>query len=132
MRRGTIMAEDHHEQVPGPGAHPAGQPDPVSRRAMLRTAAGAGAASLVAGSALAALPAAAAGRPARSQVPAEQAGRAAGPARETRAEPGPDAEGPLVVHVRDARTGEMDIFAGTTRTRLRDPGLAARLARAGQ
>jgi hypothetical protein len=35
-----------------------------------------------------------------------------------------------VIHVRDARTGEMDIFAGTTRTRLVDPALAARLARA--
>jgi len=39
-------------------------------------------------------------------------------------------DGPLVVYVRDARTGEMDIFAGTTRTRLVDPALAARLARA--
>ena len=35
-----------------------------------------------------------------------------------------------MIHVRDARTGEMDIFAGTTRTRLVDPTLAARLARA--
>jgi hypothetical protein len=40
------------------------------------------------------------------------------------------AAGPLVIHVRDARTGEMDIFAGTTRTRLSDPALAARLVRA--
>jgi hypothetical protein len=35
-----------------------------------------------------------------------------------------------VIHVRDADTGEMDIFAGTARTRLRDPALAARLVRA--
>jgi hypothetical protein len=33
-----------------------------------------------------------------------------------------------VVHVRDVRTGDMDIFAGTTMTRLRDRALAARLA----
>jgi hypothetical protein len=35
-----------------------------------------------------------------------------------------------VVHLRDVRSGEMDVFAGTSRTRLRDPELAARLARA--
>ena len=37
-----------------------------------------------------------------------------------------------MIHLRDARTGEMDIFTGTTQTRLRDPALAARLVRAGQ
>jgi hypothetical protein len=37
---------------------------------------------------------------------------------------------PVVVHLRDVRSGEMDVFAGTSRTRLRDPELAARLARA--
>jgi hypothetical protein len=35
---------------------------------------------------------------------------------------------PVIVHVRDLRTGEMDVFAGESKTRLRDPGLAARLA----
>jgi hypothetical protein len=35
-----------------------------------------------------------------------------------------------VVHLRDARSGEMDIFAGTRHARLRDPDLAARLTRA--
>ena len=130
MPGGTIMAEDHREQAPDTGGHPAVQGAPVSRRAMLRTAAGASAASLVAGGALAALPAAAASRPARSQAPAGRAGGAAAMTRATAAAPGPGADGPLVIHVRDARTGEMDIFAGTTRTRLRDPDLAARLARA--
>lgn len=99
---------------------------------MLRTAAGASAAGLVAGSALTALPAVAAARPARPGPPAERPGRSAAtttPA--TTADPA-SAEGPLVIHVRDARTGEMDIFAGTTRTRLVDPALAARLARAGR
>ena len=45
------------------------------------------------------------------------------------ANPAPVGE-PVVVHLRDARSGEMDIFSGTSRTRLRDPDLAARLARA--
>jgi hypothetical protein len=100
----------------------------MSRRAVLRGAAGASAAGLVAGSALTAVPAMAAARPARSGQPAERPGRpAATPAPATAAG---SAEGPLVIHVRDARTGEMDIFTGTTRTRLVDPALAARLARA--
>ncbi len=91
----------HEDQDRPPSAAAApGQPQRVTRRSVLRTAAGAGAASLVAGGALGAIPAAAAA----------------------------DATGPLVVHVRDLRTGEMDIFAGTTMTRLRDRALAARLA----
>jgi hypothetical protein len=35
--------------------------------------------------------------------------------------------GPLVVYLRDAATGEMEIFAGAGQARLRDPALAARL-----
>jgi hypothetical protein len=89
---------------------------------MLRTAASASAAGLVAGSALGTTrAAAAAARPGRSRPPA---GRPAPSATADRA------DGPLVIHVRDADTGEMDIFAGTARTRLRDPALAARLVRA--
>ena len=123
------MAEDHREETPE--ARLAGQHTPVSRRAMLRTAAGASAAGLVAGGALAALPAAAAVRPSRSQPSADRTGRsAASTTHDAAAHPGSEDDGPLVIHVRDARTGEMDIFAGTTRTRLRDPDLAARLARA--
>jgi len=95
---------------------------------MLRTAAGASAAGLVAGGALAAaLPAAAAARPDRSGQSGERPAHTA----TTTPDAGREA-GPLVIHVRDARTGEMDIFAGTTRTRLRDPALAARLVRASQ
>jgi len=95
---------------------------------MLRTAAGASAAGLVAGGALAAaLPAAAAARPERSGQSAERPAHSA-----TTTPDAGSAAGPLVIHVRDARTGEMDIFAGTTRTRLRDPALAARLVRASQ
>jgi hypothetical protein len=125
------MAEDHREETPETGGRLAGQHAPVSRRAMLRTAAGASAASLVAGGALAALPAAAATRPSRSEPSADRTGHsAASTPQDPAAQPGREADGPLVIYVRDARTGEMDIFAGTTRTQLRDPELAARLARA--
>jgi hypothetical protein len=125
------MAEDHREETPETGGRLAGQHAPVSRRAMLRTAAGASAAGLVAGGAFAALPAAAAARPSRSQPSAGRAGHsAAGPTQAAAVQPDREADGPLVVYVRDARTGEMDVFVGTTRTQLRDPELAARLARA--
>jgi nitrous oxide reductase len=36
----------------------------------------------------------------------------------------------IVVHVRNARSGEIDVFRGTSQTRLHDPDLAARLLRA--
>jgi hypothetical protein len=42
------------------------------------------------------------------------------------AEPASD----VVVHVRDARSGEMDIFSGTSMTRLNDPALARQLMQA--
>ncbi len=38
--------------------------------------------------------------------------------------------GPIVVHVRDARTGDIEVFSGTSQTRMRDKDLAARIARA--
>jgi hypothetical protein len=38
--------------------------------------------------------------------------------------------GSIVVHVRDARSGDIEVFAGTSQTRLRDKDLAARIARA--
>jgi hypothetical protein len=65
------------------------------------------------------------------------AGTAAGPARaatmptnqddDTRAA-GHDE--PLVAHVRDARTGVVDVYTGTRHVRFTDRQLAARLARA--
>ena len=39
-------------------------------------------------------------------------------------------EGPVVAHIRDLATGEISIFSGTQETIIRDPGIAARLARA--
>jgi|HubBroStandDraft_4_1064222.scaffolds.fasta_scaffold24614_4 hypothetical protein len=94
----------------------------LSRRRVLRGAAGAGAAGLaVAAGGLAAAPTPALAETARPAVPSV-------PAAATAA--GIDAAEPVVVHLRDARSGEMDVFAGTRHTRVHDPDLAARLARA--
>ena len=86
---------------------------PLSRRSVLRGAAGAGAAGIAAVTLVGgALPAAAGAKAAGSA-------RGAGTAAE-----------PVVVHVRDAATGEMDVFRGTAHTRVHDRELAARLVRA--
>ncbi|SCE72226.1 hypothetical protein [Micromonospora mirobrigensis] len=39
-------------------------------------------------------------------------------------------EGPIVVHLRDAASGTMDVFVGTSRIQVRDRNLAERLRRA--
>src|SRR5215470_2329664 len=110
-----------------PGADDAGppsgdlelQPPGRSRRSLLKGAAAAGAAGIAAAALTGgALPPAAGSRsPARPD-------RSAGTAPSGGSKP-------IVVHVRDAATGEMDVFRGTTCTRVRDRELAARLARAG-
>jgi nitrous oxide reductase len=38
--------------------------------------------------------------------------------------------GAIMVHVRDAKSGDIEVFSGTSKTRLRDKDLAARIARA--
>ena len=84
------------------------------RRAVLRGAAGAGAIGLVAAAGVgtvAASASAATTTPEQEQAPA---------ATDT----------PVVVYLRDASSGELEIFAGTSRTQVHDPALAARLARA--
>jgi nitrous oxide reductase len=87
----------------------------LSRRSVLRGAAGAGVAGIAASTlAGAAVPALAAARP---------------PARRAGAQPADPAD-QVVVHVRDARSGEIDVFRGTSQTRLHDRDLAARLIRA--
>ena len=88
----------------------------ATRRGMLRGAAGLGAAGLAAGflggkmAAPASAATAATHEPADGQAPAH--------------------DEPLVAHVHDARTGEVDLFTGTRHVRVTDPQLAARLARA--
>jgi nitrous oxide reductase len=37
---------------------------------------------------------------------------------------------PIVVHVRNAKSGDIELFSGTSQTRLNDKDLAARIARA--
>lgn len=78
----------------------------LSRRGLLRGAAGVGAATVAAGLLVDALaaPATAAPSPARSGEP-------------------------MVAHVKDVRTGEIDLFVGTRHINFRSPEVAARLAR---
>ncbi len=89
----------------------------MSRRSLLHGAAAAGAAGL----AVTAIGAAAS--PAFASVgPPVSAGHRDGEA--------PTVAGPIMVHVRDAKSGDIEVFSGTSLTRLRDPDLAARIARA--
>jgi hypothetical protein len=94
----------------------------LTRRSVLRGAAGAGvagiAATALAGTAMPAF-AAAATRPAASAARGTKADRADA-----------DTSEQIVVHVRDARSGEIDVFRGTSHARVHDPELAARLMRA--
>ena len=110
-----MSSQIHPDQSADGSAEGAQRPDP-SRRSVLYGAAGLAGAGLAA-TAIAgiALPAAAA-----DAAPRARSGGAAG---------GPSPAEPVIVHVRDLRSGEMDVFAGETKTRLRDPGLAARLVR---
>jgi hypothetical protein len=105
-------------------APPREQPSLISRRSALRG----GAATGIAGAALVAGggPALAAALPSRSAAHDAARGAAAGGA----AEPAAHAAEPIIAHVRNARTGEIDVFRGTSQTRLHDPALAALLIRA--
>ena len=87
----------------------------LSRRSVLQGVATAGAAGLAA----TALGAAASPAAAATSHPSPGSG---GTAKAT--------SGPLVLHVRDARSGDIEVFSGTSQTRLRDKDLAARIARA--
>jgi hypothetical protein len=95
---------------------PAEQARRLSRRSMLRGAATAGAAGL----AVTAIGSAAS--PAFAATNQSQSHGATAPA--------PQVAGPIMVHVRDAKSGDIEVFSGTSKTRLRDKDLAARIARA--
>jgi hypothetical protein len=84
-----------------------------ARRAVLRGAAGAGALGLVAAAGAGSVAAA-------SAAPATPEQEHAPLANDT----------PVVVYLRDASSGELEIFAGTRQTRIHDAALAARLTRA--
>ena len=114
------MSIEHHSgESPDPEQPAARQRPDMSRRSLIRGAAGLAGAGLAASaiSGAIATPASAATRPARPKRPARQA-----PGDATRT-------GPVIVHIRDVATGEMDVFAGLSHARLSDPGLAARLVR---
>jgi hypothetical protein len=93
----------------------------LSRRTLLQGAATAGAAGLAVTAMGAAAPALAATATGTGTGTAPAADQAHG--HDT-------AAGPIMVHVRDARSGDIEVFAGTSQTRLRDKDLAARIARA--
>ncbi len=99
-------------------------PDPVagpSRRSVLRGAGAAGAVGI----------AAAVGVGAAGGVAAAATRPAADDHAAARAEHPADAQGAaLVVYLRDAASGELDVFAGTSHAVIRDPALVARLTSA--
>ena len=88
----------------------------MSRRSLLQGAAAAGAAGLAVTALGAAVSPAAAAASTASSAPAR--GGLTAP------------EGPIVVHVRNAKSGDIEVFSGTSQTSLRDQDLAARIARA--
>ena len=113
-----MSSQIHPDQSADGSAEGAKHPGP-SRRSVLYGAAGLAGAGLAATAiGTIAAPAAAASA---AVAPQAHAGQAAG---------APSPAGPVIVHVRDLRSGEMDVFAGESKTRLRDPGLAATLAHA--
>jgi hypothetical protein len=114
----------------GAGGGGAAQADP-SRRALLRGAAGAGVAGIAA-STLIGLPAAQALASTTRPAASATSRRRSAARRPAEGQPANSAEpaNDVVVHVRDARSGEMDVFSGTSMTRLNDPDLARRLMRA--
>ncbi len=91
----------------------------TSRRSVLQVAAGAGAAGIAATTLGSVLGGVAARASTRHDDRSEHA------AADTA-----NAADPVVLHVRDAATGEIDVFRGTTQTRLHDRDLAARIVRA--
>jgi len=113
------MTDDSGTTVPDEiSAARSGPASDLSRRFVLRGAAGAGVAGLAATALVGG---------SVSQALAASADRD----RPDTARPAPGAGQPdVVVHVRDARTGEMDVFSGTSQTRITDRALAARLTRA--
>ena len=114
-----MQTPDDHDETIHPSPPQSDEPSAagLSRRSLMRSAAGVGAATVAAGflaSALAEPAMAQTASPTRNGSPVQQ---------------DPVAE-PIVAHVRDARTGEVDLFVGTRHIRVHDTDLAARLARA--
>jgi nitrous oxide reductase len=96
--------------------HQDSTPPELSRRSLLQSAAGAG----LAVTAVTALGAAV----------GTGIGTSTGHVADATASSHVTAAGPLVVHVRDIKTGDIEVFSGTSQTRVRDRALAARIAQA--
>jgi hypothetical protein len=96
----------------------------MSRRSLLQGAAAAGAAGFAVTALGAAVRPAAAAASTTSSAPAH--GDLKAPAGGDLRAP----SGPIVVHVRNAKSGDIEVFSGTSQTSLRDKDLAARIARA--
>jgi hypothetical protein len=109
------MSSQIHPDQPDDGSAEGARPPEPSRRSVLYGAAGLAGAGLAATAIAGTLAGPAAAAVAAPRAHTGQAAKVATPAE------------PVIVHVRDLRTGEMDVFAGESTTRLRDPGLAARL-----
>ena len=104
----------HHADTAADGGEPQAKAQRVSRRTMLRGTAAAAAAA-VAATALAGM---AAPAMASASTRADERALLDGDADE------------VVVHVTNARAGEIDVFRGTSHVRITDRALAARLVRA--
>jgi hypothetical protein len=113
------MGSQNHPDQPADGSAEGARRQQPSRRSVLYGAAGLAGAGLAATAMAGTLAA-----------PAAAATGAAPRAHPGQAARGPSQADPVIVHIRDLRSGEMDVFAGETTARLRDPGLAARLAHA--
>jgi hypothetical protein len=99
-----------------------GEAAPPSRRSVLRGAAGVGAVGFAAAVGI--------GAAAGPALAADNRRAAAPAAAQPQTAPAADAAGPLVVYLRDAASGELDVFAGTSHAVIRDHELAARLTSA--
>jgi hypothetical protein len=95
----------------------------LTRRVVLRSAAGAGLAAGAAATMAASGPAAQAAAGPQDDA-AQDGGTQAGEAEDA------GEAGPVIAHVRNARTGEIDLFRGTSQVRVHDTALAAHLIRA--
>jgi hypothetical protein len=120
-----MPGNDQHENRPhNPDATDGARLPQVSRRSLL-SAAGVGAAGLAAGAfgGMAMASAATAGKPAAKPAAKQAAGENHG------SDERQDSGASVVVHVREGRSGDLDIYHGTSHTRVNDPDLAARLRR---
>jgi nitrous oxide reductase len=123
IERIVMPSQDAKRTAARHGAAPAQPGSGMSRRSVLQGAATAG----VAGLAATAIGATASPALAASSRPSASAASSRPSASAEHGQRGhPD---PIVVHVRNAKSGDIEVFSGTSLTRLRDKDLAARIAR---